>query len=125
MSAGSLLDPLLWKVLGLALLPRFAVRDRWRRVLGWAITVLACGFMLFALVAPNDKNRFEFWAFVRIPLEGLVFAAIVIVLPPKARRVVAGSAGALLGLLLVLKLFDIGFFAKLYRPFDPVLDWAF
>ena len=109
----------------MASLTRLAVRIRWRRVLGWAITALACALVAFALVAPNDRNRFDFWAFVRVPLEGLVLAALVLVLPATARRWVAGVAGALLGVLLALKLFDIGFFAVLYRPFDPVLDWAF
>jgi sulfatase-like protein len=38
---------------------------------------------------------------------------------------VAALAGVLLGLLTIVKLFDIGFIAVLYRPFDPVLDWTF
>jgi hypothetical protein len=46
------------------------------------------------------------------------------VLPARARRPVALVGGAVLGLLTVLKILDIGFSAVLARPFDPVLDWA-
>ncbi|WP_162231705.1 alkaline phosphatase family protein [Allosalinactinospora lopnorensis] len=36
---------------------------------------------------------------------------------------VAVLLGALLGLLTIVKVFDMGFLAVLARPFDPVLDW--
>src|SRR4029453_7491601 len=32
-------------------------------------------------------------------------------------------AGVALGLLTIMKILDMGFFAVLARPFDPVLDW--
>lgn len=88
-------------------------------------TVLAGLFVLFALLAPNQLGRLTPYAFVRIPLEALLGAALLLVLPARARRVVAVLAGALLGLLLVLKIVDIGFFMVLARPFDPILDWTF
>jgi hypothetical protein len=61
---------------------------------------------------------------VRIPAEGLVGVALILLLPGRARRVVAALAGVALGLLSTLKILDMGFFAVLGRPFDPVTDWA-
>ncbi|WP_246017224.1 sulfatase [Micromonospora pisi] len=88
-------------------------------------TVLSFLFVLFALIAPNDVNRFTPGAFVRIPLEALLGAALVLGLPAGVRRPVVAVVGAVLGLLLVLKIIDMGFFMVLARPFDPVLDWTF
>src|SRR4051812_14852764 len=61
-------------------------RRRGRRVLAWAMTTLACLFVLFALIAPNDVSRFTPGAFVRIPLEGLLGVALILVLPKRAKR---------------------------------------
>ncbi len=64
-------------------------------------------------------------AFVRIPIEGLVVMALVLVLPPRARRVPAVLAGVVLGLLTLVKILDMGFLAALDRPFNPVSDWSY
>src|SRR6266540_1007146 len=61
-------------------------------------------------------------AFLRIPVEVVLGIAVVVILPARARRVVAVIGGALLGLVTILKLFDMGFYQALDRPFDPVLD---
>jgi hypothetical protein len=100
-------------------------RSTRRRVAGWVLTALACLLVLFALIAPNDLNRYSLGALLRIPLEGLIGAALVLALPRRTRLVVAGLVGLLLGVLTILKVVDLGFFAILYRPFDPVLDWPF
>ena len=63
-------------------------------------------------------------ALVRIPIEALVAAALLIVLPARPRRIVAGVLGFVLGLLTVIKIVDLGFYAVLAREFDPVLDWV-
>jgi hypothetical protein len=104
---------------------RLVAWSLWRRVIGWVVTVLACALVGFALIAPNDFNRVTPVWFLRLPVEGIVGAAILLVLPAKARRVVAVIIGVLLGVLAILKVVDIGFFAVLFRPFDLVLDWAF
>jgi hypothetical protein len=96
-----------------------------RRVAAWLATALACLLVLFALIAPNEIGRLTPGAFVRIPLEGLLGLALVLVLPARARRVVAVLVGVVLGLLAILKIVDMGFFEVLARPFDPVLDWTF
>jgi hypothetical protein len=91
----------------------------------WAGTALAALLVWIALVAPNDLSRFSPGAFARIPVEGLVVVALVLVLPARAGRVTAAIAGVLLGLLTIVKVFDLGFHAVLDRPFDLVLDWHF
>jgi hypothetical protein len=96
-----------------------------RRVAAVVLTTLACLLVLFALVAPNQLSLLTPWAFVRIPVEALVVVALVLVLPPRARRVLAAVFGALLGVLTVVKILDMGFFESLDRPFDPVTDWAY
>ncbi|MGI8333974.1 sulfatase [Actinomadura scrupuli] len=96
-----------------------------RPVAARAATTLAFLFVLFALIAPNDISRFAPGTIVRIPVEGLVGVALVLVLPARPRRVVAVVAGVALGLLTIVKIIDMGFFATLARPFDPMLDWTF
>ncbi|HEY4992793.1 MAG TPA: hypothetical protein VII33_12000, partial [Nakamurella sp.] len=96
-----------------------------RTAVAGVITALAFLLVWFALVAPNDISRLTPGAFVRIPVEGLVVVALVLVLPPGARRPVAVSVGVVLGLLTVVKIIDTGFFAVLDRPFNPVSDWSY
>lgn len=100
-------------------------RDRGRAVAAGVVTGLAFLLVLFALVAPNDVGRLTPGAFVRVPIEALVGAALFLVLPVRAKRVTAALVGVLLGLLLVLKIVDTGFSMVLARPFNPVLDWTF
>jgi hypothetical protein len=96
---------------------------RVRLVLGWALTVLAVGSVLFALVIPDNYDDVHARAFIRLPLEAIVAVALLGVLPPRPRRIVAMTLGVLLGLLTIVKVVDIGFTAVLARPFDLVLDW--
>ncbi|GAA3440357.1 sulfatase-like hydrolase/transferase [Kutzneria kofuensis] len=96
-----------------------------RRVLAVTATVLAFLLVLFALVAPDDLSKLTPLAFVRIPVEGLVGIVVLLLLPNRWRRPVAIVAGAALGVLTILKLTNMGFYASLNRPFDPVYDWSF
>ena len=100
-----------------------APRGRVRVVLGWALTVLAAAFVLFALVAPDSYGDLHASSFVRLPVEALLAVGLLLVLPPRPRRVVAVVIGVLLGLLAILKVVDVGFTSVLARPFDLVLDW--
>jgi len=107
-----------------------APRARWRqkhpeaaRALAWTVTGLALALVLFGLLVPNDIARLKPAAFVRIPAEGVLGAALLLVLPPRARRIAAVVAGVVLGLLTILKFLDMGFYWTLDRPFDLVLDW--
>jgi phosphatidylglycerophosphate synthase len=87
-------------------------------------TVLALLLMWFALLAPNQLDRFTPSAFLRLPLEGLLVAGLALVLPRWGRRSMTLSVGVLIGLLTLLKLLDIGFIEALGRPFDVVTDRA-
>jgi hypothetical protein len=89
-----------------------------------AVTALACVLVFAALIFPNVLSRLTVLGFVRIPVEGAILLGLLVVLPPKPRRVVAVVAGVLLGWLVVEKCLDMGFFDELNRPFDPVLDWV-
>ncbi|WP_353890571.1 sulfatase-like hydrolase/transferase [Micromonospora sp. WMMA1363] len=105
--------------------PEEAVRPaRWRRGAGWLATSVAVLVVLVALGAPHRPGQFTWTTLVRLPLEGLVLAAVLLALPVRARRPVAVLAGVTLGLLVVLKAADLGFGSTLGRPFDLVLDWA-
>ncbi len=104
-------------------------RNRGRRVAGRVVTPLAGLFVVLAMVVPDQVTRlppgtFVPAALVRIPLEGLLGVALLLALPTRARRVTAGLIGAALGLLTVVKIIDMGFFAILARRFNPVLDWT-
>lgn len=98
-------------------------RRTWRRVAARAVTVAAFLLVLAALVTPDEYARLTPGAFARIPVEGVLGVALILVVPERARRWVAVTAGAVLGVLFVLKVLDIGFDAVLVRPFDLVLDW--
>lgn len=95
-----------------------------RRVVTWVATVLAVLLVLLALLLPNDLVGFTPAAFLRIPLEALLGAVLLVALPPRARRVVALILGVALGLLVILKILDMGFLAVSARPFDPLIDWS-
>jgi hypothetical protein len=105
--------------------PSSSVRRPLGRVGAWVVTLLAGFLVWFALVAPNELRRFSPEAFLRIPVEGLVVVGLVVVLPPRARRVAAAVAGLILGLLTITKLLDIALFEVLNRPFNPVTDWSY
>jgi hypothetical protein len=99
-------------------------RPRWRDYAGWALTVLAALFVLLALLLPDNLLRQTPWAFVRLPVEPLIGAGLLLAMRPRARRWVAWAIGVGLGLLVIMKIADIGFYASLSRPFNLVLDWV-
>jgi len=82
------------------------------------------GLLLFAaLIFPNIVSRLTPIGFLRIPVEGAFLIALLL-LPGRPRRVLGVVVGVLLGLLVIEKCLDMGFFSELNRPFDPVLDWV-
>ncbi len=80
--------------------------------------------MFAALIFPNVVSRLTPLAFVRIPIEAAALVVLLLVLPDRVRRSAAVVVGVLLGLLMLEKCLDMGFFDELNRPFDPVLDWV-
>jgi hypothetical protein len=100
-----------------------------RRVGGAVVTTLAAVLVFLALAMPDQITRLPpgnpvVNALVRIPIEALVAIAVLLAVPPRPRRIIATLLGVTLGVLTVLKIVDIGFFAVLAREFDPVLDWV-
>ena len=89
------------------------------------LTILAVLVLWAALVAPNQTGQLTPGAFARLPLEAIVVLALALVLPATARRLLAWVVGSALGLLLLLKVLDMGFFAGFDRPFNPVDDWSY
>lgn len=100
-------------------------RPRRRRIAARVLTAFAALLVLFALLTPDELSRFTVWAFLRIPVEALVAVGLALVLPRRPRPLVAAVLGAGLGLVLIVKLADIGFFIAFDRPFNLVFDWSF
>ncbi|MFF4874758.1 sulfatase-like hydrolase/transferase [Micromonospora sp. NPDC000668] len=96
---------------------------RARRTAGAVGSLLAVLLVFAVLVGPDRLGLLTPGAFLRIPLEGLLVAALLLALPARPRRVVVVVVGPLLGLLAIVKLADLGFRTALDRPFDLVLDW--
>ncbi|WP_409332561.1 CDP-alcohol phosphatidyltransferase family protein [Trujillonella humicola] len=103
---------------------RAGAGPRTRTAVRWGSALAAGAVVWAALVLPPRLDLLTPGAFARIPLEGLVLVAVGLVLPARARRGVAAGAGIVLGLLVVLKLLDVGFTAQLGRRFDLVVDWS-
>jgi hypothetical protein len=89
------------------------------------LTIVAILLVWFALVAPDHPSRFTPSAFVRLPLEGIFVIALALALPATARRALAWVVGPALGLLVIVKVLDMGLYATFDRPFDPFADWRY
>jgi phosphatidylserine synthase len=98
---------------------------RARTVIATALTILAFLFVWAALVGPDQPIQFRLSAFLRLPLEGFILVALATVLPPRPRRVLVWVVGPLIGLVILLKILNIGFFAAFDRPFDPYQDVSY
>jgi phosphatidylglycerophosphate synthase len=90
-----------------------------------ALTGLALLLVWTALVAPNHPSRLTLGAFARLPLELLVVVAVAALLPANPRRVLAVVVGAVVSVLVLVKVLDIGFFTAFDRPFNPVDDSSY
>ncbi len=102
-------------------------RAAWLRhpVTAALLTALALAVVWFTLVFPIRPWLLTPGAFVRIPLEGLVIVGLAVALPSRVGRLVAWVIGPLLGVLVLIKVFDLGFFIFFDRSFNPVEDWSF
>ncbi|WP_328840938.1 sulfatase [Streptomyces europaeiscabiei] len=94
------------------------------RGLSWAVTALAAALVFFALLMPGKAEFFEVRQFLRIPVEPILGAALLMVLPRRPRLVAAVGIGVGLAALVVVKALDIGFNQFLGRGFNVVLDWG-
>ncbi|MCC9704867.1 sulfatase [Streptomyces sp. MNU76] len=94
------------------------------RSVSWGVTGLAAALVLFALLMPGKPEYFEARQFLRIPVEPILAAALMLVLPRRPRLVAAVVIGLGLAALVVVKALDIGFNQFLGRGFNVVLDWG-
>jgi len=96
-----------------------------RRRRSTVLTVLALVAVWVALVLPDRTRDLSPGVLLRIPVEGLVLVAVTLLAGPRIRRAIAVTAGVLLGLLLLVKVLDMGFFTVFDRRFDPLNDWYY
>ena len=91
---------------------------------GWmaAWPVVAALLLWGALVSPYRYSDLHWDALLRLPLEGLFVALLLLAVPARARRPVAALVGLVLAILFLLKVLDLGFYVALDRPFDPLTD---
>ncbi|MFI0965364.1 sulfatase-like hydrolase/transferase [Streptomyces sp. NPDC021080] len=94
------------------------------RVLAWTTTLVAAALVLFALLMPSQSDEFQPAEFLRLPVEAIFGAALLIVLPRRPRIALSVAAGLALGVLTVLNILDIEFNEYLGRGFNVVLDWS-
>lgn len=104
-----------------------APRGRGRAVLGGTVTALAALIVYVALIVPDTVVRHKNgeWvpaAFFRLPLELLFCGAVLLVVPVRWRRPVAALFGLGIGVVALLKVFNMGFRTVLGRRFNLVLD---
>ncbi len=90
-----------------------------------ALTVVAGVLVWVALVTPASTAHLTPLTFVRIPVEGLILVAAVLVLPPRVRRWVLAPVGVLLALLLLIRVLDWAFRSFFYRPYNLMSDWRY
>nr|WP_196790212.1 sulfatase [Streptomyces caniscabiei] len=94
------------------------------RSVSWGVTALAAALVFFALLMPGKVEYFEARQFLRVPVEPVLAAALMLVLPRRPRLVAAVVIGVGLAALMVVKALDIGFNQFLGRGFNVVLDWG-
>ncbi|GHD98636.1 sulfatase-like hydrolase/transferase [Streptomyces alanosinicus] len=104
---------------------------RWRerhpaaaRGLSVGVSVFAAVLVVAALVMPNSLTQLDPSAFVRIPAEAVIGAAVMIALPRRPRMALAAVSGVALAAMTVLNVLDMGFKQYLGRGFNVVLDWS-
>jgi hypothetical protein len=91
-------------------------------------SLLAVMLVLLVLTVPHRLEDLGPGAFVRLPVEAVVYLATVLALRAHQRGLrmaLTALAGVLLGLTAVFTVLDIGFLTALNRPFDPLIDWRY
>ena len=92
------------------------------RLMGVVVTVLAFALLVAALNVPDRPEQLSPGAWARIPLEIVVLVVLGLVLPTRARTVVAAVLGVAIAVVALLKALDIGMLVGFYRTFDPLSD---
>lgn len=90
-----------------------------KAVLG-AVLFSVAAFLAFTL--PDHPDALGYAAFARLPLEWPLIALLALILRGWRQRLVILLSGAIIFLVLFLKLADIGVQSAFQRPFNPYLD---
>ncbi len=104
------------------------VQRRARTVRSAVLTLASFLLVVVALTTPGRLEDITPAAFVRLPVELLVLLAVVLAVPDRmarTRALLVVTAGAVLGVVTVFRLLDVGFLQALNRPFDPMIDWRY
>ena len=104
-----------------------APAERRARRIAWGVgrpvgDVLALVLVWVVLLLPARPDSLGAPAFLRVPLEAVLLAALALLLPVRWTRRLALAAGALLAVVTVVKVLDLGAWAALDRPFSLVAD---
>ena len=91
---------------------------------GWSAAwpVVAALLLWGVLVSPYRYTDLHPAALLRLPLEGLLLALLLLAVPARVHRPVAAIVGLVLALLFILKVLNLGFYVALNRPFDALSD---
>jgi hypothetical protein len=91
---------------------------------GRLLTAGAAVLLFVALALPGEFWQLTPAAFVRIPVEALAGAVLVLLLPTRWGIRAATAGGVLLAMVTVVRALDMGFTETLARSFDPIADWS-
>ncbi|WP_374292752.1 CDP-alcohol phosphatidyltransferase [Streptomyces olivochromogenes] len=94
------------------------------RVLSLTATFLSALLVYICLQMPSTLGNLKLAEFTRLPAEAIMGAVVLLSLPRKPRLIVSALTGALLGVITVLNMFDMGFNEYLGRHFNIILDWS-
>ncbi|WGX98061.1 CDP-alcohol phosphatidyltransferase family protein [Nocardioides sp. L-11A] len=89
------------------------------------VTATAALAVWLALAPPHVADGIGPADFTRIPVEGLVLAALAVVLPPWGRHVLVVALGLLVTALAALRGLGLGFDVYLGRSFHVLGDWSY
>lgn len=90
-----------------------------------AVALLPLLAVWVVLVAPDDPTDEPLTWLLRLPVDPILLVLLLLVVRGSWRRRAALVVGALLGVVTLVKLLDIGFTTALRRPFDLVADWTY
>lgn len=88
----------------------------------WLAFLFFCVVSTVILNLPDHPDAIGLGGFLKLPLEAAGLGLLVLLISGKVRLLVIGLSSTILGLILFLKLADIGTQAAFQRPFNPYLD---
>ncbi|WP_235543530.1 CDP-alcohol phosphatidyltransferase [Phycicoccus sp. Soil803] len=99
--------------------------SRIRPVVAAVVGLVPLMVVWVVLVAPDDPGHEPLTWLLRLPLEPVLLAVLLLAFRDRSRRRAGLVLGAVLGAATLVKLLDIGFTSALRRPFDLLADWTY